>query len=216
MQLQSTLPGFERTCRAEGGEYLPPSTSYGIGPVPLPAGCGFGRAKDANRLCSNAEQPEAGNTCGGCQYSATCGPAAGDFGPMQCHCGVFKRLLRFQNPANSVVDQRGTIELSPAVMLSGTFEPEVLQAFLRARRQALAFCYERSLRRNPSLRGRVDLAFTIQSSARASDIEVKAPDGFSKDELSTCLKVVVRGWVFPRKPEEPVSVQVSMVFSPAS
>jgi len=210
LQHELTLAGFERACRAEGGEYVPSSTFYGVVPVPVAAGCGFGRAKDAYRLCSTAEHPEAGDTCNVCQYPPSCGPAAGDFGPMLCHCGTFSRLTRFGVT-------RGTIELQPAVVLFGEFDAEVLQAYVRGRRNSLLQCYERSLKKNPSLRGRVELVFTILLAGRSSAIEAKA-DGFStsnsSDEVTTCLKTVVRGWVLPRKTEAPVTLKLPMVFSP--
>jgi hypothetical protein len=90
---------FENQCTARGGEVIPPHQVYTIGPMPIPVSCGYQRAPDGERLCSSADPADrAPNDCASCQHPASCNPAAGDFGPMQCRCATFSSVEIFGRP----------------------------------------------------------------------------------------------------------------------
>lgn len=61
-------------------------------------------------------------------------------------------------------DPTGEGDLPPpagALSVQGPMEPEVVRRLLMRHQHQFTYCYERELRSNPSLRGRVEMAFTI-------------------------------------------------------
>lgn len=89
---------FKLSCESNGGEYNPESVFFGVGPVTMPAFCGFYKALDAGRLCYSEDKKDnkLSNDCSSCGYQASCGVAAGDFGPNQCHCGAYGKVETLQ------------------------------------------------------------------------------------------------------------------------
>jgi TonB family protein len=92
---------------------------------------------------------------------------------------------------------------------------DALARYVRARINAIQSCYEKELRRNPSLKGRVVVRFTITTSGRASEVEIEE-NGVGNEAVASCIRTYIRGWVFPFKPDDDVSVAYPFVFSPAS
>ena len=50
---------------------------------------------------------------------------------------------------------------------------------------------------------------------RASEIGIEE-DTMGNEAVGSCIKSIIRGWVFPFKPEDDVPVAYPFVFSPAS
>ncbi len=98
---------------------------------------------------------------------------------------------------------------------SADIDRNKLNAFLKGRIKSIQGCYEKELKRNPSLKGKVVVRFSITPQGRSSDIEIEQ-DTLGNDAVSSCIKTVIRGWVFPFKPESEVPVAYPFVFSPAS
>jgi hypothetical protein len=92
---------------------------------------------------------------------------------------------------------------------------EQLVQWVRARTSAIQGCYERELKRNHALHGRLLLRFTITPRGRVADV------GFDEDTLASpgvreCIGGLVSRWVLPFKPEEDVPVAFPWVFSPTT
>jgi hypothetical protein len=51
-------------------------------------------------------------------------------------------------------------------------------------------------------------------SGRPGDIEIEE-NTLGNDAVGSCIRTVVRGWVFPFKPDEEVPVAYPFLFSPA-
>lgn len=90
---------FKLSCINRGGEYNKESIFYGIGPVTVPAFCGFNKSSDAKRLCysEDTKDNKLNNDCNLCTYKAGCGLAAGDFGPEKCYCGSYSKIESLKN-----------------------------------------------------------------------------------------------------------------------
>jgi TonB family protein len=73
-----------------------------------------------------------------------------------------------------------------------------VQGILLRRMKTLRRCFERSVRRNPSLGGRLQLHFTIGREGTVT--EASARIGTPDAELEACLTATVRGWTFPPPP----------------
>jgi TonB family protein len=85
---------------------------------------------------------------------------------------------------------------------------------VKARLKAIQHCYEKELKRNPSLKGKVVVRFSIMPSGRTGDIEIEE-NTLGNDAVGACIRTAIRGWTFPFKPDDEVPVAYPFVFSPA-
>lgn len=77
---------------------------------------------------------------------------------------------------------------------------EVIASHLSRRRAELNLCYEQALRKNPDLRGRLDLLFMLGPNGRVVAAEVQ--DSTVKDPaVAECLMSRALKWRFPRARE---------------
>ncbi len=114
---------------------------------------------------------------------------------------------------NTVI--RGRVSESSPDIESGQVDREKLMAYVRARRPAIVNCYEKELKRNPSLKGKVVVRFSITPAGRTSEIDIEE-NTLGNEAVSSCIRTVIRGWVFPFKPEGDTSVAFPFVFAPTS
>lgn len=91
-------------------------------------------------------------------------------------------------------------------VLSG-LPKDLINAVVQRHRSEIRQCYEASRQRNPGLRGKVTIAFTIQPSGIVSYATVKEST-IGDRALESCIVSRVRTWIFP-KPQAPVETQVS-------
>jgi hypothetical protein len=109
----------------------------------------------------------------------------------------------------------GRVKDSSPDVESGSVDREALARYVRQRLKAMQGCYERELKRNPSLKGKILVRFSILPSGRSGDIEFEQ-NTLGDDNVTECIRAVIRGWIFPFKPPDAVSVAYPFVFSPAS
>ncbi len=98
---------------------------------------------------------------------------------------------------------------------SADIDRAALARFLKQRLASIQNCYERELKRNPTLKGKVVVRFSITPNGRSSDIEIEE-NTLGNEAVGSCIKTVIRGWIFPFKPDSDVPVAYPFVFSPAS
>lgn len=110
---------------------------------------------------------------------------------------------------------KGGVSLAAPEVESADVDREKLAAYVRARKSAIQGCYEKELKRNPSLKGKVVVRFNITPSGRTSDIDVEE-NTLGNEAVASCIKTTIRGWVFPFKPDSDVPVAYPFVFAPAS
>lgn len=81
----------------------------------------------------------------------------------------------------------------------GTINPDLLKTFFRTHEGQLKACYERRLRNNSMLEGKLDLNIVIHSSGKAGAIS-RNEDTIRDSEMFECVRRTIRAWQFP-KPE---------------
>lgn len=91
-------------------------------------------------------------------------------------------------------------------VLSG-LPKDVINAVVQRHRAEIRACYDAALQRNPGLRGKVVIAFSIQPNGIVSAASVKE-SSLGDGGIENCITSRVRTWVFP-KPEAPVVTEVS-------
>ncbi len=93
--------------------------------------------------------------------------------------------------------------------------PEALGSWMRGRRGAIQSCYERELKRNHSLSGRLVLKFTISSRGRVTGLDL-TEGSLQNPAVSDCITSLAKNWVLPFTPEDEVPVAFPFVFSPVN
>jgi outer membrane biosynthesis protein TonB len=110
---------------------------------------------------------------------------------------------------------KASMQMQAPDVESTDVDREKLAAYVRARKGAIQQCYEKELKRNPSLKGKVVVRFSITTSGRTGDIDIEE-NTTGNEAVASCIKTTIRGWVFPFKPESDVPVAYPFVFAPAS
>lgn len=98
---------------------------------------------------------------------------------------------------------------APAV--DGELDPNVVAKEVRARMGAIKGCYERALKRNPSLSGKIKIRWTITAAGTVSGIEIDE-DTLGDSEVASCIKRLIAGWRFPAPSGGAVEVVFPFVF----
>jgi TonB family protein len=97
---------------------------------------------------------------------------------------------------------------------AGDFDSALVVRLIQQRRSAIQACYERELRQNPTLQGRVSVALTIQESGSVSGVRA-AENSTGSDAVASCVVRVVQGFRFTTGPEGgSVSYTFPFVFEP--
>jgi len=90
-----------------------------------------------------------------------------------------------------------------------TLERDEVRRTIQRHRNDLRVCYNRALRHDPQLAGRVMLTFMIEGGA-VTKTKIDATDR----DFETCLDRTVRRWTFPSPPSmHPVVVNYPVVFA---
>ena len=94
-------------------------------------------------------------------------------------------------------------------------DKKAVASVINRRRGALIGCYERELKKNPTLKGKVVVRFTIGTAGRVTGAKV-ASSSLSSSAVGSCVVSRIKGWRFPKPDGGSVSVSKSFVFSPSN
>jgi outer membrane biosynthesis protein TonB len=114
--------------------------------------------------------------------------------------------------AKAEVKVTGSVAAETAEIDSSEVDQAKLGAFVRARMSLLKACYENALKRNPGLKGRMRIRFTILETGGLQD--VSTVENALGSEVSSCVVNAMRGWRLPFRPSGPVTVDYPLVFTP--
>ena len=90
-----------------------------------------------------------------------------------------------------------------------------IASYVKGRLRAIQSCYERELKRNVTLKGKVVIRFTIGETGRVMGLPEVEEDTLQNQEVVNCIRNTIRMWVFPIKDNE-CPVAYPFVFAPAS
>jgi len=114
--------------------------------------------------------------------------------------------------AKSEVQVTSSVAAEEADIDSPDVDGAKLGAFVRARMGAIKACYESQLKRNPGLRGKIRIRFTILETGALADV-VAADNGVGSSEVAACIVGTMSAWRTPFRPTAPVTVEYPFVFS---
>jgi len=98
---------------------------------------------------------------------------------------------------------------APAV--DGDLDPNMVAKEVRSRLGAIKACYERALKRNPNLSGKVVIHWTITQAGTVSGVDVEQ-DTLGDAEVASCIKSLIARWRFPAPSGGSVDVSFPFVF----
>jgi len=96
----------------------------------------------------------------------------------------------------------------------GAIDANSVARIIRGQLGGIRSCYERALRNNPTLSGRLEVRFTIGGAGRVTTI---SSSGLSASpDVGTCVEQRIRGLVFPRPEGGAVEFSFPFTFTPGS
>ena len=103
---------------------------------------------------------------------------------------------------------------SGAADVDGDADKKAVQATIRNRMGALQSCYEKALRGNTGLSGKITYTITISVMGSVTGVQV-GDDTLQDEGVKTCTVAKIKGWRFPTTPgaEASSDVTFSVVFS---
>lgn len=111
--------------------------------------------------------------------------------------------------------RRGKVELaSENVKLTGgrgSRDPEAITASINKQSASVEYCYKRSARVNPNLRGRIDLEITIASSGSVTQARI-LESTLGDSRLEQCIVRAVKKWRFGNVEKGDVKIRVPFIF----
>ncbi len=117
--------------------------------------------------------------------------------------------------AKTEVRVSGSVAAEEAEIDSSEIDQQKLAAFVKARQGLIKACYENALKRNPNLKGRVSIRFTILETGGLADI-VAAQNALGSPEVASCIVQTMKSWRTQFRPSGPVTVEYPFVFSPVN
>jgi outer membrane biosynthesis protein TonB len=117
--------------------------------------------------------------------------------------------------SKSEVRVSGSVATEDAEVDSADIDQAKLAAFVRARMGLIKACYENALKRNPTLRGKISIRFTILETGGIADIQA-AVNSLGSPEVAACITSTMRTWRTQFRPSGPVTVEYPFVFAPVN
>ena len=114
--------------------------------------------------------------------------------------------------ARSEARVSGSVAAEEAEIDSSDVDQGKLGAFVRARIGLIKACYESQLKRNPRLKGKIRIRFTILETGGLTEVEA-VENSLGSAEVAACIVGTMRGWRTPFRPSGTVTVEYPFVFS---
>jgi len=119
-----------------------------------------------------------------------------------------------ERKVDRVVKKKRVIRLTPRMGGQGglgEIDKSAVSRVIRMRSSAVKSCYEKALRTNPSLKGKLALKFVITTSGRVGSVSVKA--NALGGAVSSCVTSKLKNWRFPQPKKGTVSFNYTWVFA---
>ena len=104
----------------------------------------------------------------------------------------------------------GVVKSEPP-SVDGELDPNIVTREVKARMGAIKACYDRALKRNPNISGKVSVRWTITGAGTVSGVDIDQ-DTMGDSEVSSCIKSNIAKWRFPAPSGGSVEVSFPFVF----
>ncbi len=96
--------------------------------------------------------------------------------------------------------------------VDGSVDQNSIKRTVRRHSRAIQRCYERVLKTDPTLKGKIAVSFMINMRGRVEMVEI-SEDTMNSAKVASCIKGVVKRWRFPKPDGGPAQVTFPFVFS---
>jgi hypothetical protein len=108
----------------------------------------------------------------------------------------------------------GTVDVAGTPLVDGALDPEMVARELRGRIRALKACYDRELKRFPTLAGKLVLAFAIDGRGRVGGVSF-GDNSLNSRAIERCIRERAEAWRFPEPPDgRDVAIEFPLIFAP--
>jgi hypothetical protein len=108
-------------------------------------------------------------------------------------------------------DVSSRLRVDGPVVEGGRTDLESITREIRARRRAIAACYERALKQRPTLAGKLVVRFSIAAAGTVAAVDID-DDTLGAPEVGACVRSLVLRWRFAPPAEAPVELSFPFVF----
>jgi outer membrane biosynthesis protein TonB len=105
------------------------------------------------------------------------------------------------------------LRVGPPEVEGGRADPQAIAREIRERRKAIASCYERALKQQPTLAGKLVVRFTIAPAGTVASADVD-DDTLGAPAVTACVRGTILRWRFTTVGDGPVEVSFPFVFQP--
>lgn len=98
--------------------------------------------------------------------------------------------------------------------IEGTLDSDRVAMTIRRGMAAVTTCYQRALKRNPKLGGKIGVRIMINAVGRVTGVEIDS-DSMGDSQVTACIQSYVMRWRFPAPEGGPAEVAVPFVFQSA-
>jgi len=99
--------------------------------------------------------------------------------------------------------------------VDGALDSDAIAKVVRGRMKMVQDCYERELKRDPSLAGKIEIEFTIDEEGRVVEAVV-ANNKMGSDAVGECIVSRLKRWRFPKPEGGSVTVNFPFIFTASS
>lgn len=118
-----------------------------------------------------------------------------------------------QSGKKTEVEVKGSAA-AQAPEVDGDLSEAQIASVMKSQLTALRDCYERALKRDRSLKGKIVIRFEILETGRTSSVEIE--DSMGSSDVVSCIKGRAKYWRFPKPDGGSVFVAYPVVFTPSS
>ena len=106
-----------------------------------------------------------------------------------------------------------TWTIAPALVMLSSIDKDLIRRVVRSHVAEVRECYEDGLTRDPTLKGRVVISFTIGKRGRVTSSRLRSSD-LADAAVGECIANTALGWKFYENGSGPVLVDYPFVLSP--
>lgn len=99
--------------------------------------------------------------------------------------------------------------------VDGSLDSGAVARVVQSRMRMVQDCYNRELKRDPNLAGKIEIEFTIGEDGSITDARVSS-NQMGSDAVATCIVGRIRRWRFPKPDGGSVTVNFPFIFTPSS
>jgi outer membrane biosynthesis protein TonB len=108
-------------------------------------------------------------------------------------------------------DVSSRLKVDKPIIEGGHADLDAIAREIRARRKAIAACYERALKQQPTLSGKLVIRFSIAAAGTVAAVDIDE-DTLGAPEVGACTRGMVLRWRFAPPAEAPVEISFPFVF----